>query len=153
MPKERAPGAYVRVATLDDLPALSGVAARAFENDPLLCWLASREKPMMNEPAVQQTKHRHYLQLVETAVLRSVFMEGGRVTVVAIPDDKGGEIIAAYTLWLPPGCSTGTFQGTHVQICPLMRHSAESFVTTIRAGYLRAVPGWGLRGLYVSRLS
>ncbi|KAF9018128.1 hypothetical protein BDZ89DRAFT_1140203 [Hymenopellis radicata] len=128
--KERAPGAYVRVATAEDMPGINDVAARAFEKDPLLCWLAGLEQPIEQCTPEEQKSCRKYLHLMERAEIRSVFLSHGRITVVAIPDGKGGESIAAYTLWLPPGCST------------------DSLATTVRAGFLHALPGWGLRGFY-----
>ncbi len=105
--KDRAPGAYVRVATGEDMPAINDVAARAFEKDPLLCWLAGLEKPIEQYTLEKQKSCRKYLRLMECAEIRSVALSQGRITVVAIPDEKGGESIVAYTLWLPPGCSTG----------------------------------------------
>ncbi len=105
--KERASGAYVRVATAEDVPAINDVAARAFEKDPLLSWLAGLEQPIDECAPKKQKSCRKYLHLMERAEIRSVFLSHGRITVVAIPDGKGGESIAAYTLWLPPGCSTG----------------------------------------------
>ncbi|KAH8822241.1 hypothetical protein DL96DRAFT_1819782 [Flagelloscypha sp. PMI_526] len=123
----------IREATPADLDAITAVAVRAFESDPLLLWIALHKKPIQKLPPKRKEKSLRALRLIEAAEVRSIWQAGGRVTVVVVqPVDasEGEEVIVAYTLWLPP-------------------HYANAGIVDIwKAGHLDAFPILGVRSLW-----
>ncbi|KAJ7056688.1 hypothetical protein C8F01DRAFT_1372668 [Mycena amicta] len=116
---------YVREATIADLDEISVFEARAFAHDPEMNWfggLSTAESPSKSANLKNLENLRVFLDFIN----RSVLIAGGRVTVVAVPQESGKEKLLAMAAWVPP----------HKII--------EGTMTSIRAKGHRIVFNWGL---------
>lgn len=96
---------YVREALASEYKEISEFKSRAFSKDPIFNWLASRSVLIPEQSPKQRTKSLNELRDFFHSLLVAVHHAGGRVTVVAIPDNAGdprSETLAAAALWMPP---------------------------------------------------
>ena len=154
----RHPSAYVRLAQLSELPAITRVLTRAFARDPDMNWCGSAPQLVadVDSPTPSEQTTMRNLSWYQSALCKAIFLDGGVITVVAIPfddkppmDNKAGEYdrlegpleaaadeqIAAVSLWMPPG-----------------RVPDMGPITFLRCGMLQVMRGWGLTGLKVGSL-
>lgn len=150
------PGAYVRITQPSELPALARVLTRALAKDPAMNWygcVTSLVKDIEN-PTPPEAKILRNLRRFQASICKATLLEGGIITVVAIPwedkdngadqptyfpntllnagDDSGTEEIIAVSLWFPPG--------KNLRMGPL---------TLLRCGILDVIRGWGITGVKV----
>ncbi|KAJ7454735.1 hypothetical protein FB451DRAFT_1279135 [Mycena latifolia] len=117
---------YVREARLSDFGEMAAFEARAFAGDPEMNWFAGLSTAIDDEPQAQKSRCLRNLELFMDCINRSVSVVGGRVTVVAIPQEDGGEKLVAFAAWVPP------------------KKNIDGTITTIRAKGHRCIQKWGL---------
>ncbi|KAJ7220314.1 hypothetical protein GGX14DRAFT_355419 [Mycena pura] len=117
---------YVRDATFADLDAISAFEARAFQDDPEMNWFAGLDTAITDAPPPQSARALKNLRVFLDSVNRSVLIVGGRITVVAIPQESGAERLVAFAAWVPP----------HKVI--------EGTMTSLRGKAYRSIFSWGL---------
>ena len=149
------PSAYVRMAQPSELPTLTNVLTRAFAKDPAMNWYGCVTILVkdIDHPTPAEAKSMRNLGWFQAAICKATLLEGGTITVVAIPDEDknvsskpsrsththlnaadnaSGEEIIAVSLWLPPGKT--------LDMGPL---------TLLRCGILNVIRGWGFTGVKV----
>ncbi|KAJ7262697.1 hypothetical protein B0H12DRAFT_305107 [Mycena haematopus] len=121
--------AYVREAHPSDFPPISAFSTRAFAADPEMNWFAGLTTPIPDQPPAQRARSLQNLRTFLDSINRSVVLVGGRVTVVALPDESGmdNEKVVAFAAWVPP-------------------HKAiEGTLTSLRSGAWRSLFAWGVK--------
>lgn len=125
-------GPYVREARRSDFEAISTFEARAFANDPEMNWFGGLSIAIAEEAPPDSARSLENLRIFLDSVNRGVDIVGGRVTVVAIPQETGSEKLVALAAWVPP----------HKVI--------EGTLTSIRSKAYRSILAWGFSLLWVS---
>ena len=126
-------GPYVREAKLpEEFRELGLVAVRAFASHPLKNYFAHQKTAIHLQEGKRKEKSLHQLANFEESILLYVKLLGGRIMVVAVPEEDGKERLAACAAWTPPGAS-----------------EKESLMVIIRAKYHRTVRAWGMVALKV----
>uniref|UniRef100_D8PXC5 Uncharacterized protein n=1 Tax=Schizophyllum commune (strain H4-8 / FGSC 9210) TaxID=578458 RepID=D8PXC5_SCHCM len=124
-------GPYVREAKLpEEFRELSLVAARAFASHPLKNYFSHQKTAIHLQKGKRKEKSLRQLANFEESILLYVKLLGGRIMVVAVPEEDGKERLAACAAWTPPGAS-----------------EKESLMVIIRAKYHRTVRAWGMVAL------
>ncbi|KAF7349233.1 hypothetical protein MSAN_01712700 [Mycena sanguinolenta] len=118
-------GPYVREARPSDFDEISAFDARAFADDPEMNWFGGLKTAIADEAPTQKAGSLENLRLFLDTINRSVALVGGRVTVVAIPQESGPEKLVAFAAWVPP----------HKVI--------EGTLTSLRAKAHRSLFAWG----------
>ncbi|KAJ6486862.1 hypothetical protein C8R45DRAFT_1098132 [Mycena sanguinolenta] len=116
---------YVRQARPSDFDEISVFDAHAFANDPEMNWFGGLTTAIADEAPAQKARSLENLRVFLDTINHSVALVGGRVTVVAIPQESGGEKLVAFAAWVPP----------HKII--------EGTLTSIRAKAHRSIFAWG----------
>ncbi|KAJ7685730.1 hypothetical protein DFH06DRAFT_49651 [Mycena polygramma] len=116
---------YVREANPSDNEEISALQARAFAHDPEMNWFGGLSTAIADEPPDRRDRALENLAVFLDSVNRSVEIVGGRLMVVAIPQDTGAEKIVAFASWVPP----------HKDI--------EGTLTIIRSKSHRGILRWG----------
>ncbi|KAJ7267468.1 hypothetical protein C8J57DRAFT_366586 [Mycena rebaudengoi] len=136
MPKEAAPGAYVRSAKFSELEQVSAAGARAFARDPLFTWFANIKTPIPEQEPKQRAKSTHNLHILMDSLFRAICLIDARPMVVVVPDESGvvnadgspAERIVAVAEWVQPGASV------------------NGMITVVRAKFHRLTMAWGWTG-------
>ncbi|KAJ7164000.1 hypothetical protein C8R43DRAFT_259594 [Mycena crocata] len=117
---------YVREARPCDFEEISALSARAFADDPEMNWFGGLSTAIADELPPRNIHALENLRIFLDSLNRSVDIVGGRVTVVAVPQESGSEKLAAMAAWVPP-------------------HSiVEGTLTAIRAKQYRSLFTWGM---------
>ncbi|KAJ7163993.1 acyl-CoA N-acyltransferase [Mycena crocata] len=93
---------YIRDARPTDLEEIASFEARAFAEDPEMNWFAGLSTAISDQPPPQNVRSLNNLGVFLDSINRGVDIVGGRITVVAIPQDTGPEKIVAFASWIPP---------------------------------------------------
>jgi hypothetical protein len=125
------PEPYVRDAGPSELEEISTFEACAFADDPEMNWFAGLSTAIADDSKSLKSRKLENLRIFLDSVNRSVLLVGGRIVVVAIPQDSGREKLVAFAAWVPP----------HKVI--------EGTMTTIRAKAYQSLFRWGLSLLWV----
>ncbi|KAJ7116439.1 hypothetical protein C8R44DRAFT_792542 [Mycena epipterygia] len=126
--KRREP--YVREVRRSDFEEISAFEARAFADDPEMNWFGGLSTAIAEEAPPQSARSLENLRIFLDSVNRGVDIVGGRVTVVAIPQEMDSEKLVAFAAWVPP----------HKVI--------EGTLTSIRSKAYRSVLAWGFSLLW-----
>ena len=137
---------YVREARVDEYDTIVRLIAHAFLHCPITNWCGSlsqliplpEREQIDNDPISKFPKHVELSYYLRYALLVSVHLANGHITVVARKLQDGSEKIVSVASWLPPGATTGTIP----IILESKRHRAFF-------GTLRRPGGWGFNGLQV----
>ncbi|KAJ7116445.1 hypothetical protein C8R44DRAFT_208899 [Mycena epipterygia] len=117
---------YVREVRRSDFEEISAFEARAFADDPEMNWFGGLSTAIAKEAPPQSARSLENLRIFLDSVNRGVDIVGGRVTVVAIPQEMDSEKLVAFAAWVPP----------HKVI--------EGTLTSIRSKAYRSVLAWFL---------
>ncbi|KAF8508225.1 hypothetical protein JB92DRAFT_2954157 [Gautieria morchelliformis] len=140
MSKQRADGAYVRLARNSEIPHLALTLTRAFARDPAMNWYGGVKKlvPSHNSTTRSAIDTMRRLSYFQEFLVRATLLIGGIISVVVRPTvtctecNEGSqppeEQIIALAMWLKPG------QSWNLGVC-------------VKAGVLKALLfGWGISG-------
>ncbi|KAJ6510538.1 hypothetical protein C8R45DRAFT_1088697 [Mycena sanguinolenta] len=123
---------YVRTARRSDFDEILAFETRAFADDPEMNWFGGLTTAIAHEASTQSAQSLENLRKFLDSVNRSVALVGGRVTVVAIPQESGSEKLVAFASWVPP----------HKVI--------EGTMTSIRSKAFHSLFTWGFTLWWVS---
>ncbi|TFK84791.1 hypothetical protein K466DRAFT_588626 [Polyporus arcularius HHB13444] len=135
------PKAYVRPVHPSEHEAVVRVLTRAFARDPALNWFGCVPELVtdIDSPTPQDKRSMRNLSWFQSALVRMILIVKGVVAVVVVPGADGAasstkrnakEEVVGVALWLPPGQT--------LDLGP---------VTMLRAGILKVLFGFGLRGI------
>ncbi|KAI4522585.1 hypothetical protein K525DRAFT_283602 [Schizophyllum commune Loenen D] len=120
--------AYIREAKLpEEFHELSTIASRAFASHPLNTYWSNQKVAVHLQEGKQKEKSIRELARLLESTLRFVWLTGGRIMVVAVPDGEGKEHLAAGAAWSAPDSS-----------------EKASLLTVLRAKFHRPILDWGL---------
>ena len=129
--------AYIREAKLPaEFGELSAVAARAFASHPLNTYWSNQKVAVHLQEGKQKEKSLRELARLLESTLRFVWLTGGRIMVVVVPDADGKEHLAAGAAWSAPDSS-----------------EKASLLAVLRAKFHRSILDWGLPLLKVRALT
>ncbi|KAI5890623.1 uncharacterized protein SCHCODRAFT_02738010 [Schizophyllum commune H4-8] len=125
------PKAYIREAKLpQEFGELSTTASRAFASHPLNTYWSNQKVAVHLQEGKQKEKSLRELARLLESTLRFVWLTGGRIMVVAVPDADGKEHLAAGAAWSGPDSS-----------------EKASLLAVLRAKFYRPILDWGLAPL------